>query len=129
MDFEWLLFDFDNTLVDFHDSSVKAFKRSFDKHELSISEEAYATYKKINKKIWDKFEKGEITTDDIRKDRFSQLFEALKINHIDPIKFNASYIEDIIFYTELYPGALSLLKRLKEKYKLAIVTNGLKEAQ
>ena len=129
MDFKYLLFDFDNTLVDFHDSSHKAFAKTFKAHDLEYSNDIYQKYKIINKGIWSKFEKGEITTDDIRRDRFAQLFELLNITHLDPVQFNASYIDDIIFYTELYPGVRQLLNNLEGRFRMSIVTNGLKEAQ
>ena len=127
--FEYLLFDFDNTLVDFHGPSKVAFQQAFEEQDLEYDESVYSLYKKINGKIWDQFEKGEITTDDIRRERFKQLFEQLKIEGIDPVFFNSRYIHFVIENTVLYSGVEDLLISLKDKYKLAIVTNGLKEAQ
>ena len=127
--FEYLLFDFDNTLVDFHGPSKVAFKQAYEEQGLTYDDSVYKKYKQINGKIWDQFENGEITTEDIRRERFKQLFEKLDIKGIEPVFFNSRYMHYVVENTILYSGVKELLIQLKEQYKLAIVTNGLKEAQ
>ena len=129
MDFEYLLFDFDNTLVDFHGPSKIAFQQAFEEQDLNFEDSIYLIYKQINGKIWEQFENGKITTEDIRRERFKQLFDKLKINGPDPVFFNSRYMHFVVENTILYPGVIELLKELKKKFKLGIVTNGLKEAQ
>ena len=93
------------------------------------TEEIYKIYKVENAKVWISFEDKEIDTTTLKKIRFAGFFNLLGITHIDPFKFNTSYIENLVTVSEVYPGAVELIKKLSKKYKLSIITNGLKEAQ
>jgi len=129
LEFEWLMFDFDNTLVDFHETSTLAFNQTFIDFNLKIQPEYYGIYEKINGKIWSEFEQKLITADDIRKTRFTFLFEELQISNIDGFAFNAKYLANIIEFTTIRPVLIDMITELKENYKLSIITNGLKEVQ
>ena len=123
------MFDLDNTLLDFSRSSHLAFFKVMEKHDLSPSEELYQIYAEENLKIWKLFEDKQITTDQLRKIRFKGFFERVDIRGIDPFAFNAEYLDFIIETSEPYEGVVSFLKGSKPKYKLSIITNGLKEVQ
>lgn len=129
MEFEYLLFDFDNTLVDFGGPSKVAFREAYEEQGLSYEDSVYKVYQGINARIWEQFENGKITTEDIRRERFKQLFEKLNIQGIDPVFFNGRYMHFVVQNTVLYDGVKELLEELHGKYKMGIVTNGLKEAQ
>jgi len=129
LELEWLMFDFDNTLVDFHKASLLAFGQTFEDFNLKLQPEYYSIYEKINGKIWNDFEQKLITTVDIRKSRFKLLFERLNIESVDGFEFNAKYLSNLVKHTTVRPEVINMLTKLKAHFKMSIITNGLKEVQ
>ncbi len=129
LDFDWLLFDFDNTLVDFHDASELAFHKALKDYNVEHDDSYYGIYGKINAKIWSDFEQKLITTEDIRRTRFTLFLKEIGKENIDGYEYNAKYLSNLIEFTTIRPGVVSMLERLKTKFKISIITNGLKEVQ
>lgn len=126
---KWLLFDFDNTLVDFTNTAKKSLWQTFESYQQECTEEIYQLYKKINHQVWRDFEDGKITAEALRIKRFADLFEAIKVENIPPTQFSQRFLENLVLLTEPYEGVMELLSTLKGKYRMSIVTNGLKEVQ
>lgn len=126
--YEWLLFDLDNTLVDFDDASHLSFEQCFKDKNLPYDSTIYTVYKDINRKLWASIETQRITKEELREERFSQLFKALNLDY-DPTYFDKAYLANLIAHTTLYKGAIELLQTFQEKYRLGIITNGFKEVQ
>jgi YjjG family noncanonical pyrimidine nucleotidase len=126
--YEWLLFDVDNTLLDFSKASKESFFKSFEDYGMECSDELYKKYKVENTKVWVAFENKEIDTDTLKRIRFKGFFDLQGIE-IDPFEFNTAYVDNLVAVSEVYPGAVELIKKLSQKYKVSIITNGLKEAQ
>lgn len=129
LEFDWLMFDFDNTLVDFHEASLLAFNQTFDDYKLPLQDEYYSIYEGINAKIWSDFEQKLITADDIRKTRFTLFLKEVDLAQIDGLEFNTKYLSNIVKFTHIRPAVKELLEKFKKRYKLSIITNGLKEVQ
>lgn len=129
MKLSWLLFDLDNTLIDFNEASKTALYQGFDDFGMECDDEIYAIYKKINNGVWSDFEQGNIDAVTLRTRRFELLFEAIEISHITPIDFSTNYLNGIVHNTRIYEGVHDLLSELQGKYKISVVTNGLKEVQ
>lgn len=127
--FKWLLFDFDNTLVDFTNTAQKSLYLTFEENNLKCNEDIYKVYKKLNHKVWTDFENGKITAEKLRSKRFADLFEAIGEKNINPSTFSAQFLQNLIHASEKYEGVIELLDSLKGKFKMSIVTNGLKEVQ
>ncbi|MGL4107724.1 YjjG family noncanonical pyrimidine nucleotidase [Clostridium sp. LP20] len=129
MKYEVLLFDADETLFDFKKTERYAFLNALIDFGLENNKERFIErYKIINKKIWEEFEKGLITSDKLRVERFVRLFSEFGVNY-DPKDFANSYIYHMGNSSYTFPEAESVIEDLSCKYKLAIVTNGLKEVQ
>lgn len=129
MEFSHILLDFDNTLVDFSFSAYTALQATFQFYQIEWTEEHYQQYKHINHELWSEFEKGKITTEDIRKKRFSLFLESIGMRDIDGYEVNAFYLEQIVENPKTLDGTIESLDILNECYTLGIVTNGLKEVQ
>ncbi len=127
--FKWLLFDADNTLLDFKRASRRAFWETFRQFGLGMSEERFSLYKKLNHGVWQEFEQKKISAERLRVKRFELLFEALEIRAMDPAECNRVFLENLVTYSEAYEGVFELLVLLKKKYQMSLVTNGLKEVQ
>lgn len=126
--YEWLLFDVDNTLLDFSKASKESLFKTFLDYGMVCTEEIYKKYKVENTKVWVAFEKKEIDTETLKRVRFKGFFDLLGIS-IDPFEFNTAYVKNVVAVSEVYPGAVELIKKLANDYKVSIITNGLKEAQ
>ncbi len=129
MKYTTILFDADGTLYDFDKAAVEALKSSFNKYNIEWTEKRFQIYEEVNKKIWDDFEKGLISTKEIKTERFKRFFNLIRVENIDSIQFSIDYLEFLSQNNYLLEGAADIVKWSSEKFKLAIVTNGLASVQ
>lgn len=127
--YKWLLFDADNTFLDFASASKESLFTTCEKYKLKCDEDIYKTYKIENAKVWESFENKEITAIELRSLRFAKFFEALNIEGIDPFEFNAQYLQNLVQVSKAYDGAIDFLGSLKKRHTMSVITNGLKEVQ
>ena len=123
-----LLFDADETLLDFPASEKEALKKVLEHFGIRYSEEFRATFSAINLALWKQLEKGLVTRDIIRIRRFEQFVQTTGIT-ADPKEMSALYVKFLGESCFVLPGAAELCEKLKEKYELYIVTNGIGTVQ
>ena len=70
MQYTCLLFDADNTLLDFSAAEKKAFRETCQTAGILCSDEGYRQYSHINDGLWKKLERGEITAEKLKVERF-----------------------------------------------------------
>ncbi len=129
MSYELLLFDADETLFDFKKSQEVALEKSVDMYPITCSyQELKPVYEDINKALWSGFEKGQITVDRLKIERFERLFTQLG-EPVDAHAFSKTYQENLAQASYVYSGVEALLERLSKSYRLAIITNGLYSVQ
>ena len=127
--FPILWFDLDNTLLHFSGSSHKAFSALCKEIGLEETEESYQVYHKINKVEWRLFEEGKITQDELKHSRFQNYFDHIGFD-FDGLTANGIYLKYIVEFPSYVDGVEETLKKLQEqKYKMSIITNGMKEVQ
>lgn len=126
--YEWLLFDLDNTILDFSAGSKHAFAGLL--AELKIKQEGhyYSLYQSINTHIWFELNTNKITQDEVRYRRFHWFFQLIGIE-FDAALANQIYFKHLGESAVFIDGALEMLHRLKDNYHLCVVTNGMKEVQ
>lgn len=127
--FEWLLFDLDNTILDFGKSSEHAFEKLL--HHINPdfdSEKLYPIYNKINHEIWDAREAGKISHTELKWKRWELFFKEVNID-FDPHDSNEIYFETIKTNAFFVEHAEKMLEQISSEYKSMIVTNGLSEVQ
>lgn len=126
--YDLLIFDADHTLWDFDKAEKEAIKYLF----VDIGEEFKETYleiyRKINFKLWKRFELNELTQSEIKLDRFRLFFEALEINTNYEIHAE-KFLEYLSKGQDLLSGAFDLIDDLAKRYKLALLTNGISKVQ
>ncbi len=122
--YDWLLFDLDNTLLDFNASSRVAFFSIFP----DLSDADYIQYRAYNHAVWIAFENGHISKETLKLKRWSDFFEATGME-ADPRQVNDQYFEHIKMNPIYIQGAYQLIQDLIGKYSLCIITNGLSEVQ
>ena len=70
-----LLFDVDDTLLDFKAAESLALRLLFEEQQMELTEEIEAHYKHMNQGLWRAFEEGRIDRDEVVNTRFSLLFK------------------------------------------------------
>lgn len=123
-----ILFDLDGTLFNFDECENLALMSSFKVYGKKISNDVISIYKKINSNLWEEYEKGLISREDVLEGRFEFLFNNLKIN-ISPKQFNELYLYYLSGNFCLEYGALEILLNFKNKYRMYVVTNGVEKVQ
>ena len=126
--YKWLLFDLDNTLIDFHEPSLRSFYDLCRTIGLQPNKATYKVYQLENDKVWKMYEAGKITSIELRSLRFEYFFNKMELD-LEPMYAHEQYIAGLIKYSEPSPSVLRVLDTLSQTHRLAIITNGLKEAQ
>ena len=90
-----ILFDLDNTLLDFNRASKLAFKTTIRHLDIDYAEDHYNAYKQINKEVWQEYEKGKLSKQGIIKNRWNAIHSLLKIE-TDPQLTNKYYLDQLV---------------------------------
>jgi len=129
MTYTTVLFDLDDTLTDFSGNEFVALEEAMAKHDIILSEQMFTLYKKINRELWNNFEKGLFTKKEILSLRFD-LFFAQTDTFGDASQLNHDYLIAMGRHTKNNDGAMALLDALAEAgIRVALVTNGAEMAQ
>ncbi len=123
MKYTTLLFDNDDTLMDFGDAERQGIERTFRQNGVPYNEEIRALYSAINLSFWKRFERGEIEKKEIFTGRFKE-FSRQTGYPLDPQKVAADYLINLGFGHKCIDGAYELLSSLYGKYDIYLVTNG-----
>jgi len=127
--YEVLLFDLDNTLFDFEAAEKEALIATKDKLNLQLTYEAFHDlYQSVNKPLWEALERGEITSGEIKTERFIRLIEKLNSKH-NPIEVSQFYTARLGEGVHPVSDALSVVEQLSSHYELVALTNGIQTVQ
>lgn len=130
--FTTILWDVDNTLLDFDYSCKGALRQGFQTMGQELTEEMISRYFEINDKYWKMFERGEITKDEVLHKRFEQFFEEYGLLELPGVSVDAFRKEFQRSLGNIYSyldDSLSICKALQTKFKQYIVTNGVSSTQ
>jgi len=124
-----LIFDADGTLFDFAKSEADALIKSFNKFNLHFDYNKHLkVYRTINHQIWSEFENGSISADNLKPERFRRFTSQFNFS-IEPSVFSNAYLNYLAEAAFLLEGANGLLNKIKGKFKLVLLTNGLTKVQ
>lgn len=124
-----LLFDLDQTLLDFHASEHLALKAVMEMNGLVFTEEDYGYFKHINKNLWLELEKGKISRTELFRSRFKALFEfcGFDTGKTDLLQINDDFIDRMSHNGILMDGVIGFLEKVTDKIsdaEIYIITNG-----
>lgn len=128
MKFNTLLFDVDDTLLDFQLAEKKALRQLFIDEEMELTSEIETTYKKINHQLWSDFEIGKINKDAVLYNRFRLLFEQYN-KEVDGKELDDKYRDYLSLGHDLLGNSKKIIEELSPHYDLYIVTNGVAKTQ
>ncbi|MDQ6844599.1 MAG: YjjG family noncanonical pyrimidine nucleotidase [Bacteroidota bacterium] len=131
-----LFFDLDHTLWDFDanakESLVELYKMfGLEKKVILRFEEFYATYTKHNTILWDRYQKGYVTSDDLKWKRMWRTLLDFKIAD-EPLarEMSAQFLEILPTKKKVFDYTFEILDYLKQKnYAIHIITNGFEKTQ
>lgn len=124
MQYDWILFDADETL--FHFDAYRGIKLMLERKGISLTDEAFHAYEQVNKPLWIAYQNGDITANELKCHRFASWAEQLNTT---PMDLNRSYMQAMGDICSLLPGAQNLVDALKGKVKMGIITNGFTDLQ
>ncbi|MFA6366707.1 MAG: YjjG family noncanonical pyrimidine nucleotidase, partial [Candidatus Hydrogenedentales bacterium] len=101
---------------------------AFEQFGLEATGDIVDEYDEINRGLWKKFERGETDQATLKIERFRLLFRKVGVN-LDVGHFSDTYLDWLGKGGFLLDGAEELCEYLAGKYRLAIVTNGIKRVQ
>ena len=125
--YEYILLDLDDTLLDFKRAEVFAFSELLSYLKLS-DPSILDKYHAINNQLWHQFELGQIEKDVLAIKRFKLTFENIT-THRDYEMMNQMFLSYIALASYAIDGCYELLKYLKPRYKVYIISNGIKQLQ
>ena len=126
--YEFVLFDADDTLLDFKRSEHEAVCDVMHSFGLPVSDDIVEKYSRINDMHWKMLEKGEIEKKRLYYSRWEKFCEFYGYS-CDPAKVAKKYEECLSNKSYLMEGALDLCQKLYGKCKMYLVTNGNKRVQ
>jgi len=126
--YTWLLFDADDTLFDFPRAEANALRWTLEQSGLPCDPACFEVYARCNLQVWKEFERGEVTSQELRVKRFRLFFDEVGLAG-DPQTVSPLYLRNLALGSDLLPGAEAVIRAVQGRYHLALVTNGLQDVQ
>lgn len=130
-----VLFDLDHTLWDYEANAEETLKDLFVRFKLEdrgVTSFRFflETFRRVNRDLWDRYDRGLIGQDVIRTERFDRVFRDTGVeDYRASTNFSGEYLKELPLKKNLLPDAREVLEYLHTKYPLTIVTNGFEETQ
>ena len=122
--YKYLLFDLDDTLLDFQQAQELAFKKLLEDERIEYSYKLFEQYEEINKALWRRFEKGELANTEVTSQRFIQFFELFN-KSVDGRETDIRFRSYLAEGNQLFEGIVDMLDRLRKTHKLYVASNGI----
>lgn len=117
-----LLFDVDNTILDFDRCSYTSMKAAFSQFKLKFTDDMYDVFKEVNQGLWKQVQEGTLSKDGLYKIRWDMIFKRLGIV-ADGRKFERMFLTMLSQSSVSVVGARDLLEYLMPKYTLCVASN------
>lgn len=124
-----ILWDIDNTLLDFNASEKYAFDACMMQAGVTPSDQLLAAYSRINRAFWKRLERGEITKEVLLRQRFVTFFETVGIQDVDVTLFQNTYQKLLGSVYYFLDDSYALCQKLHKTHRQYIVTNGVASTQ
>lgn len=126
--YQTLLFDVDDTLLDFGAAERQAFQLLLNELGIPCTTTIAERYHSINHGLWASFEQGKMAREEVLNTRFSLLFMEYG-QTVDGAYMEQRYRSYLEQGHQLVEGAYELIVKLQPHYNLYIVTNGVFQTQ
>ncbi len=122
----FLLFDIDQTLLDFHEAERRSLIKTLAKYGEELSPEQTERYSVINDVHWKRLERGEITRGRVKTERFRVFLLTLGREDLDAAQVCHDYEYGLEDEAVEIPGALDAVREMaaRGEDRLFLVSNG-----
>ncbi len=121
---KYVLFDVDDTIIDWRKSACICFQRLSDKGGWGLSgEEIYDVFIATTKPLWEKVDRGELTGRELRKMRWPLVFKNLGLEVSGAENYEEVFREELGGCAVAIENAKEVLEELSKKYPLGIASN------
>lgn len=127
--YKCILFDIDDTLLDFEVAQENAFKLLLADYQIAFTAELYADYHQYNQNLWKQYEEGRLQKSELLAMRFPNFLSRFGISVADGKMVDDQYRLYLAQGHQLIDGALALVESVASRYTLGIVTNGVSYTQ
>ncbi len=110
MRYQQLIFDVDNTLLNFSAGETVALTPLFEKHGIAPTPSLVAAYQRYNTSLWRQIEAGALTKDELFAKWFVTFFKEQLGQTVGP-EVDQEYLGYLGTQHELMPGAMAMLKQ------------------
>jgi pyrimidine 5'-nucleotidase len=86
-------------------------------------------YREINQELWRSYHRGQVSSAFLAQERFRRLLAALGHDRRRTRVLAETYLRALALRGDRLPHSLRILRRLRGRYRLAVVTNGLERVQ
>ena len=100
MNYQWILFDADETL--FHFDAFQGLQRMFSRYQVDFTREDYERYQEVNKPLWVAYQDSKITARELQETRFEGWAKRLDVS---PRTLNSAFLKAMADTCALLPGA------------------------
>lgn len=129
MKYKYLLFDADDTLLDFKNAEKNAFYKLLTIKGIIPTPLLHKLYSDINLSVWKRFEKNEVKKEEIGVTRYREFLEKIGEER-DAYDFDSTYHKLLGYEGGIIPGADKVCAELKARgYSINIATNGFEDTQ
>ncbi len=126
---EFLFLDLDDTILDFHGAEKKALSKTLAAFGLEPTAEVCDLYHTINQRHWQMLERGELTREQVLRNRFGVLFQQLG-QTVDEAAVAKTYERLLAREHDYLPGSEETVKQvLFGRYRLFLASNGTASVQ
>lgn len=126
--YKYILWDIDDTLIDFKKSEKAALRQCFQTYGIELSDEDIMAYSKINHQYWHSLEKGEVEKQYLLVQRFHDFGQYLD-KTLDAVAINDAYQLALGQHAVMYEYGYDLCKEIQGQCYQCAVTNGTEVAQ
>ena len=128
--FRGFLIDADNTIFDYDRAEREALAATLAEAGLEPTPALHEAYRRINDGFWRAFERGVVTQEALKVQRFRQLLaEEAPGSRADPAAVSRRYLSMLAAQTHLLPHAAAAIAELAGRAVLGLATNGIPEVQ
>ena len=125
-----ILFDLDDTLLDYGAAESHALKQLFSDFNLKLTPTVKQTFQNYNVGMWQRFERNELTWDQLMEHLFADYFKAYHQLNVPGRETIQTYLKYLSNNHQLVSGTRTVMEYLKQKKDhVYAVTNGQKIVQ
>lgn len=128
MKYTTLLFDVDDTILDFKAAELQGLAKLFEHYGYHLNDSLLKRYQIVNQGLWKAFEENKCTREEVLNTRFGLFFEQLG-KKVDSVAVEKEYRQYLNHGSQRLGNSLDIVADLADKADLYVVTNGVAKTQ